>query len=78
LRLGGRLTLSDDSHGVAQVGLNFALVKNYLESLGVENLYYLDKPAEDIQSQSKLPLVIKKLPLAGLLGGLRYPTSVGC
>jgi histidinol-phosphatase (PHP family) len=40
LRIGGKFTLSDDSHGVAQVGLNFERVQGYLESIGVETLYY--------------------------------------
>jgi histidinol-phosphatase (PHP family) len=78
LKLGGRLTLSDDSHGVAQVGLNFQLVTKYLEGLGVEDLYFLERPAEDTESLSKSPLLVKKLPLAGLLDGLRYPSNVGC
>lgn len=78
MKLGGRFTLSDDSHGVAQVGLNFALVTKYLESLGVEDVYYLERLAKVSENQSKLPLVIKKLALTGVLNGVRYPSSVRC
>ncbi|OBT68706.1 hypothetical protein VE03_01631 [Pseudogymnoascus sp. 23342-1-I1] len=47
LSLGGKFTLSDDSHGVAQVGLNFARVKTYLEEVGVETLWYLERLANE-------------------------------
>ena len=40
---GGRLTLSDDSHGPQAVGLNYALVKEYLESAGIKELWYLEE-----------------------------------
>ncbi|KAI2620608.1 histidinol-phosphatase [Hypoxylon sp. NC1633] len=39
LRIGGRFTLSDDSHGVAQLGTNYALALDYLASLGVESVW---------------------------------------
>jgi histidinol-phosphatase (PHP family) len=42
LKMGGKLTLSDDSHGVAQVGTNFTRAIGYLETLGVEELFVLD------------------------------------
>lgn len=42
LKLGGKLTLSDDSHGVAQVATNFSRAVNYLESLGVQELWLLE------------------------------------
>ncbi|KAJ5175350.1 uncharacterized protein N7482_001227 [Penicillium canariense] len=51
---GGRLCLSDDSHGVDQVSLNFGRVREFLDQVGVETLYYLrlvgegdDSPAPD-------------------------------
>jgi len=47
LKLGGKFTLSDDSHGVAQVGLNFQRVKAYLEDIGVETLWYLEREGEN-------------------------------
>lgn len=39
---GGRFCLSDDSHSIAQVGLNYHKVKQYLEDLKLEKIYYLD------------------------------------
>jgi histidinol-phosphatase (PHP family) len=42
LKLGGKLTLSDDSHGVAQVATNFSRAVNYIESLGVQELWLLE------------------------------------
>jgi len=39
--MGGRVCFSDDSHGVAQVGLNYAKMKTYLEGMGVEEIWYL-------------------------------------
>jgi len=39
--MGGRICLSDDSHGVAQVGLNYGRMKLYLEKMGVEEIWYL-------------------------------------
>jgi histidinol-phosphatase (PHP family) len=39
--MGGRICLSDDSHGVAQVGLNYGRMKMYLEKMGVDEIWYL-------------------------------------
>jgi len=38
---GGRFCLSDDSHGVDQVGLNFHKVLEFLDKLGISTLHYL-------------------------------------
>jgi histidinol-phosphatase (PHP family) len=38
---GGRLALSDDSHGPAAVGLNYARARKYLLGQGVSELWYL-------------------------------------
>ncbi|OBT86564.1 hypothetical protein VE02_04331 [Pseudogymnoascus sp. 03VT05] len=48
LSLGGKFTLSDDSHSVAQVGLNFARVQKYLQDIGVETLWYLERLSEEV------------------------------
>jgi histidinol-phosphatase (PHP family) len=53
LRLGGKFTLSDDSHGVAQVGLNFARVKTYLEDVGVETLWYFEPQHYELVGKCK-------------------------
>ncbi|ORY28508.1 putative histidinol-phosphatase [Naematelia encephala] len=41
LQLGGRICLSDDSHGVSYVGLNYLRMKDYLVDMGVEEVWYL-------------------------------------
>lgn len=38
---GGRFCLSDDSHGVDQVGLNFGRVLAFAERVGIRSLHYL-------------------------------------
>lgn len=41
LQKGGKFCLSDDSHGIDQVGLNLHKALEYLESIGGEFLYHL-------------------------------------
>lgn len=41
LRLGGKFTVSDDSHGIAQVATNYGRALDYLESLGVKEVWSL-------------------------------------
>lgn len=43
LREGGKLCLSDDSHNIDQVALNYEYVYEYLKSLNVPGIYKLDK-----------------------------------
>ena len=45
LDLNGRFTLSDDSHGIEQVGLNFHRVLEAIKRAGIKELVYL-APAE--------------------------------
>ncbi|OLL21949.1 putative histidinol-phosphatase [Neolecta irregularis DAH-3] len=42
----GRFTLSDDSHSIAQVGLNYHKVRDYVQSLGISELYCLNTDAD--------------------------------
>ncbi|KAL7800170.1 histidinol phosphate phosphatase H [Trichoderma ceciliae] len=39
LQLGGRFTMSDDSHGIVQVATNYRRAITFLESLGVEQVW---------------------------------------
>ncbi|KAL1296968.1 hypothetical protein AAFC00_004568 [Neodothiora populina] len=39
LKLGGRFTFSDDSHGTEQVGLNFEKVLKFMENTGINEVY---------------------------------------
>lgn len=41
LRMGGKFTMSDDSHGIAQVATNYGRALDYLESLGVREVWTL-------------------------------------
>lgn len=41
LARGGRFCLSDDSHGVDQVGLNFHRVLSFMDDVGISTLHYL-------------------------------------
>ncbi|KAK4155405.1 Polymerase/histidinol phosphatase-like protein [Chaetomidium leptoderma] len=43
VRMGGRFTFSDDSHGIAQVGTNYWRGLDYLEGLGVRELWTLER-----------------------------------
>ncbi|GAK65481.1 histidinol phosphate phosphatase H [Moesziomyces antarcticus] len=47
IKLGGRLCLSDDSHGVHAVGLNYTRLRHYLVDQGVDTLWYLEKDSEE-------------------------------
>ncbi|KAI6712670.1 hypothetical protein PZA11_005302 [Diplocarpon coronariae] len=42
LKLGGKLTLSDDSHAIGHVGTNYGRSIEYLESLGVDEIFTLN------------------------------------
>jgi histidinol-phosphatase (PHP family) len=39
---GGRFCLSDDSHGLDQVGLNYHRVLEFVDKVGISTLHYLD------------------------------------
>lgn len=42
LEMGGKLTMSDDSHGIVQVGTNFERAIGFLEDLGVGEVFTLE------------------------------------
>jgi histidinol-phosphatase (PHP family) len=51
--MGGKFTMSDDSHGIAQIATNYAPALSYLESLGVQEVWTL-KRTTDPGPQSKV------------------------
>lgn len=51
LGMGGKLTLSDDSHGIAHVGTNYRRAFEYLESLGVEEMWTFEGKEVGVRSQ---------------------------
>jgi len=40
---GGRFTISDDSHCVSQVGLNYGRLLGYIRDIGLQEVHYLEK-----------------------------------
>ncbi len=70
VRLGGRWTLSDDSHGIDHVATNYAGGVGFLRSLGVAEVWKLERdPAAG--PGPKATLVETSVPLAGFLDGLK-------
>ncbi|XXG99442.1 hypothetical protein Hte_005781 [Hypoxylon texense] len=70
VRLGGRFTLSDDSHGIAQVGTNYGRALDYLAGLGVESVWTLRREPhpgvvteEEGGKKKKAELVEVEVPL---------------
>lgn len=41
--MGGRFTLSDDSHGVDQVGTNYGKALDFMDKVGIKELCYFEK-----------------------------------
>jgi histidinol-phosphatase (PHP family) len=62
LQMGGKLTLGDDSHGVAQVGTNFGRVFRYLEGLEVKELFLLE--SDGVKAQGKKSVGVRSVSLA--------------
>ncbi|KAL1836478.1 hypothetical protein VTJ49DRAFT_5080 [Mycothermus thermophilus] len=54
LAMGGRFTFSDDSHGIAQVGTNYLKGLEYLEGLGVKEVWTLERQAAEDGGKGKL------------------------
>lgn len=57
LSMGGMLTLSDDSHGIAHVGTNYEKGIEYLETLGVKELHTLEGKSTNVECQVKVQSV---------------------
>lgn len=45
LDMGGRFAMSDDSHGTDQVGTNYTRLLNFIQKLGVKEVFYVDRDA---------------------------------
>ncbi|KAM5442688.1 putative histidinol-phosphatase [Microsporum ferrugineum] len=48
----GRFCLSDDSHGVEQVGLNYHRVLDFLHSTGISTMHYLTYDPDDSSAET--------------------------
>lgn len=67
LRLGGKFTFSDDSHGIAQLATNYRRGLEYLESLGVTDVWTLERtPHPGVESGKKSALADKKVTIADM------------
>jgi histidinol-phosphatase (PHP family) len=62
------LTLSDDSHGVAHIGTNYARAFDYLQNLGVVDLWTLESKGEVM---GEAPAGLRKITLASVKESFR-------
>ncbi|KAF8850054.1 histidinol phosphate phosphatase H [Acephala macrosclerotiorum] len=60
LKMGGKLTLSDDSHGVDHVGTNYLKMIAYLESLSVGEVWTLEGKGTDGKGEVRVKSVTLK------------------
>ncbi|KAK4989396.1 hypothetical protein LTR50_003272 [Elasticomyces elasticus] len=65
LHMGGRFTLSDDSHGVEQVGLNYHRVLEAVRRAGISEIYVLTHEEKTVDCRfpgiSAVPMSIEEL-----------------
>lgn len=75
LKLGGKFTMSDDSHGTSHVATNYRRGLAYLKSLGVEEVWTLERrpaPAQSVDgTKSRGGLVEKSISLAEFEASLK-------
>ncbi len=64
--MGGKFTLSDDSHGVTHVGSHLPEAIEYLEEIGVRSLYHFERRATVVDGDPNSLLIIVSVPLAEL------------
>ncbi|KAH7130970.1 Polymerase/histidinol phosphatase-like protein [Dactylonectria macrodidyma] len=64
LKMDGRFTFSDDSHGISQVATNYASTVAYLESLGVKEVWtFKRKPHPDVNGNDIMAIEEVSVPL---------------
>lgn len=59
--MGGRFTLSDDSHGIEQVGTNYLRMFEFLKGLGVEEVWTFE--SREVENMEKRELVYKRITM---------------
>ncbi|KAI9152067.1 putative histidinol-phosphatase [Paramyrothecium foliicola] len=65
LNLGGKFTMSDDSHGIAQVSTNYARALTFLESLGIQEVWTFKRaPHPGFESEQRSTLESVSVPLS--------------
>ena len=70
MEMGGKLTLSDDSHGIDQVGTNYGRTVEYLESLGVEEVWGLE--VQEVERSGKMKVSVRSVGVEDIKRSLRY------
>ncbi|GAB1316630.1 Histidinol-phosphatase [Madurella fahalii] len=70
LRMGGRFTMSDDSHGIAQVATNYLRGLDYLEGFGVKEVWTLERKTPAAEGE-KAEVVEKSVTLEEFRAALR-------
>jgi histidinol-phosphatase (PHP family) len=53
LRLGGAFVMSDDSHGIDQIGTNYARLLTFIKKAGIEEIQFVD--AAGVRSDNRFP-----------------------
>lgn len=62
--MGGKFTMSDDSHGIAQVSTNYARALTFLESLNVQEVWTFKRsPHPGFENEQKATLEDTSVPL---------------
>ena len=54
-RMGGLFVLSDDSHAVEQVGTQYERVFDFVKSMGLEKIAYLDRDGDGVVTTKTMP-----------------------
>ncbi|KAL2255621.1 hypothetical protein VTK26DRAFT_2995 [Humicola hyalothermophila] len=67
--MGGRFTMSDDSHGIAQVATNYHRGLDYLEGLGVKEVWTLER--RGVGEGGKAEVVEKSVSIEEFRASLR-------
>jgi len=70
MKMGGRFTLSDDSHGVEQVGTNYGRCLEFVERIGLERICWLE-PGEIVGEEGENRLdstIVRETSVAELRG----------
>ncbi|KAL2832448.1 polymerase/histidinol phosphatase-like protein [Aspergillus cavernicola] len=58
LARGGRFCLSDDSHGLDQVGLNYHRVLEFVDKVGISTLHHLDLADGETPADERFPRTV--------------------
>ena len=66
--MSGKFTLSDDSHGVDQVALNYPRLLQAIEAAGIQDIHHLRRTEEADPGQPFSGIKIVSVPITSLKG----------